>query len=204
MSCAVIVHGAIGSGKTSACLELAGRARARGLPVGGILSVRVYRGEELIGYDCLDLTDGGVFPMARLRERVDSSDWFVFDRLIYAFSASGFERANRILTGAAEKVGQPSIVFMDEFGRLERTGRGIYLGAVRVAEALRRGGVAVFTCRTDMIEAVMELVEGKARVTYPYHPRDLEAIWQRVLNCIGASADSGQLRGESRSARLPS
>lgn len=185
MSYAIVIHGPIGSGKTCACLKLAERARSRGVPVGGILSIRVYQGGELIGYDGLDLAVGEVFPLARLRGRVESSDWFVFGRLIYAFSAPGFERANRILTRSAEKLSRPSIIFVDEFGRLERVGLGIHLGASKVAEALREGGVAVFACRTDMVDAVEELVHSKAQASYRHDPGDVEALWCRVRGCIG-------------------
>jgi nucleoside-triphosphatase THEP1 len=184
MSCAIIVHGAVGSGKTRACLELVERARAKGIPIGGVLSVRVYQDEELIGYDCLDLTSRDVFPLARLRGRVNGPDWFVFGSLIYAFSVQGFERANSILIHSAEALSHSSIVFIDEFGRLERAGLGIYPGALRVAEKLSVGGVAVFACRTDVVDAVEALTRGKAQVVFRYEPKDLEALWRTVLNCI--------------------
>ena len=185
MSCAILVHGDMGSGKTCTCLKLAERARGRGVDVGGILSIRVYQGGELIGYDGLDLAVGEVFPLARLRGRVAGSDWFVFGRLRYVFSTSGFERANRILTRSTEEVNRPSIIFVDEFGRLEGAKLGIYLGASNVAEALRGGSVAVFTCQTNMVEVVEELVRGKAQALYRHEPGDMEALWRRVLGCIG-------------------
>jgi len=187
MSCAVLVYGPIGSGKTCTCLSLAERVRAEGVPVGGILSIRVHQDGELIGYDGLDPASGQVFPLVRLRGQVKSPDWFVFGRLIYAFSVPGFKRANRILTRSAEALNRPSIVFVDEFGRLERAGQGVYPGAVKVVEALRGVGVgvAVFTCRTDMVEAVEELVRGKARCMFGVEPGEVEALWCRVRGCVG-------------------
>jgi nucleoside-triphosphatase THEP1 len=184
MSCAIIVHGAVGSGKTCACLELVERARNKGIPIGGVLSVRVYQDEELIGYDGLDLMSRDVFPLARLRDRANDPDWFVFGRLIYAFSVQGFERANSILMHSAETLSHSSIVFIDEFGRLEREGLGIYPGALRVAEKLRTGGVAVFACRTDIVDVVETLTRGKAHVIFRFEPKALEALWRTVLNCI--------------------
>ncbi len=186
MSCAIVVHGAIGSGKTTTCLKLAERARAEGVPVRGILSIRVYQDGTLIGYDGLDLASGQAFPLVRLRGLTENSDWFEFGRLKYAFSIPGFERANRVLTRSAEELGHPSIVFVDEFGRLERTGKGIFLGAARVAEALRGGGVAVFACRTDMVEVVEELVRGKAQAVFRHEPGDAEALWREVQGYVQA------------------
>lgn len=185
MSCAILVYGPIGSGKTCTCLSLAERVRAEGVPVGGILSIRVHQDGELIGYDGLDPASDQVFPLVRLRGQVKGPDWFVFGHLIYAFSVPGFKRANRILTRSAEALNRPSIVFVDEFGRLERAGQGIYPGAVKIVEALRGVGVAVFTCRTDMVEAVEELVRGNTQSVSRHKPSDLEALWRKVRGCVG-------------------
>ena len=183
VSCAIIVYGPIGSGKTCTCLSLAEMARAEGLPAGGILSPRVYRGGELVGYDGLDPSTGEVFPLVRLRSRVEGSEWFVFGRLRYAFSTPGFERANLILTRSAEEMSRLSIVFVDEFGRLEGSNRGIYAGASRVAEALREGGVSVFTCRGDMVQAVEGLLRGRAQAVLRREPGGAEAMWRFIRGC---------------------
>lgn len=184
MSCAIIVHGSTGSGKTRACLELVKRALAKGIPVGGILSVRVCQNEELIGYDGLDLESGNFFPLARLRTMVEGPNWFLFGSLIYAFSIPGFEHANSILTRSAETLSQSSIIFVDEFGRLERAGLGMYPGALTIAEKLRTGGVAVFACRTDIVDAVEALTGGKAQAISKFEPSELDALWRTVLRCI--------------------
>lgn len=184
MSCAILVYGPIGSGKTCTCLKLAERARAENINVGGILSMRVYLDGELIGYDGLDPSSGIVFPLARLGGMVDGSDWFIFNHLIYAFSTQGFELANHILKRSAEALNLPSIVFVDEFGRLEREGLGIHPGALRIAESLRGGGVAIFSCRTDMVGAIERLVRGRVRDLFKEVPGDVEALWSRVRGCI--------------------
>jgi len=163
---------------------LAERARAENIPVGGILSIRVYKDGELIGYDGLDPSSGIVFPLARLRGMVVGSDWFIFNHLIYAFSTQGFELANRILKRSAEALNLPSIVFVDEFGRLERARLGIHPGAVRVAESLRDEGIVIFACRTDMVGAVEGLVRGKVQYVFRQEPGDVEALWRSIRECI--------------------
>jgi len=184
MSCAIVIHGPIGSGKTSTCLKLADRARAGGVPVVGILSIRVYRQEVLVGYDCLDLASGSAFPLIRLGSLVQGWDWFRFGRLKYVFSAPGFERANCILKRSAEALSCSPIVFIDEFGRLEREKHGIHPGAAKVTEALREGSIVVFTCRTDLIEAVEDLVHGRAQNIFRYEPGDVEAAWRGIQRYV--------------------
>lgn len=184
MSCAIVVYGEIGSGKTRTCLKLAEKARDENITIGGILSTRVYRGRELIGYNGLDMASSQVFPLARLRKSVDGSDWLTFSNLIYAFSMRGFERANRILVSSVDTLDRPSIVFVDEFGRLELERLGIYPGALRVAEALKDGGLTIFACRTDMVEAVEGLVGGRGHDVFRHEPREVESLWRTVLRCL--------------------
>jgi len=184
MSCAIIVHGAVSSGKTGTCLELVERARAIGITVGGILSIRAYRDTELIDYDGLDLMSRDVFPLVRRKTVVDGPDWFLFSDLVYAFSVRGFERANSILRHSVETLSSSSIIFIDEFGRLERAGLGIYPGALRVAEKLKAGGIALFTCRTDLVDAVEDLVRDKAESIIRFEPNNLESLWSTVLKNI--------------------
>jgi hypothetical protein len=74
-------------------------------------------------------------------------------------------------------MGAGSFVFIDEFGRLERAKAGIYEGASNVAEGLVRGGVAVFLCRADCVDAVSDLVRGRAGRTFVFEPGDASAIW---------------------------
>ena len=150
----------------------------------GILSKRVYRAEELLGYDCLDLESGYVFPLVRLRNQVCGSDWFNFRELKYAFSTSGLKRANRILIGVSKGLNIPSIIFIDEFGRLESAGVGMYPGITKVVESLKNGNTAIFTCRTDLIEAVEELLTGQAQNVSKCEPGDIERLWNMIQEYI--------------------
>ncbi len=183
MSC-VIVHGPKGVGKTKTCLELAERISAGGFSPRGIVSPAVFVYGEKIGYDCLDMTSGEAFPLVRLSDMVGGPTWFPHGNIKYAFSFPGFERANRLLTHSVQALDETNIVFLDEFGRLEMEGKGLYTGAVRVAEALSQGGVAVFACRTDAVDAVKELVEGRARELREFEPGDADIIWRHIRRVL--------------------
>ncbi len=177
MSCAIILQGQIGSGKTKTCLELVERAKAEGVSTGGVISPRVFIDGGLVGYDGLEPTSGEVFPLARLRERAEGQGWFSHGGMIYLFSAPGFERANEALRLSVEDPGRPMLIFVDEFGRLEDAGVGLHPGASRVSEALKGGIVSVYTCRTNLISAVERLLQGKAEETHVVEPRDADTLW---------------------------
>ena len=186
MSNVILVYGPIGSGKTRTCIDLAERLSSVNQNIVGILSKRVYRVGELLGYDCLDLESGHVFPLVRLRNQVCGPDWFNFRELKYAFSISGFKWANCILIRLSEGLNIPSIVFIDEFGRLESAGAGMYPGIVRVVESLKMHAwnAAIFTCRTDLIEAVEELLTGRAQNVSKCEPGDFEKLWNMIQEYI--------------------
>jgi len=180
MSCAIVVHGAIGSGKTKTCLRLAERANREEVAVRGIITLRQFQKGELIGYDCQEVASGKMFPLVRLRENVEGPDWFEFGGLKYAFSVQGFERANEVLARSAQDLSRNAIVFVDEFGRLERAGLGLYKGARRVAEGLGDGGVAVFSCHTDTVEMVEGLVHNHAQAVLRFEPGDTDLLWLTI------------------------
>jgi len=187
MSTAIIVHGAIGSGKTKTCVGLVEKARATGVPVGGILGLRRFQGGDLIGYDCLDLGSGESFPLVRLRDEVEGPDWFQFRRLKYAFSSRGFERANEILAYTADSMSPSMLVFFDEYGRLEEAGLGLRPGALRVSEALSGGGAVVFTCRDNLVGEVRSLVQGRAVEVLLCQPGDPDSVWDLISGALGSA-----------------
>ncbi len=65
MRCAVILHAPIGGGKTTTARAAAERARADGLKVMGILSIRVLDGGEYPSYDLLELDTGETMPLVK-------------------------------------------------------------------------------------------------------------------------------------------
>jgi nucleoside-triphosphatase THEP1 len=170
LSRVIILKGPIGSGKTNACLAILEKANVENTPVGGVISPRVFLDGRLIGYDCLDPVTNEAFPLARLGDDVDAPDWFTFRRLKYAFSSQGFEKANEILARTAGSMNPSMLVFVDEFGRLEEAGLGLYRGFIKVSEALSAGGTAVLTCRDNLVGTVRGLVQGRVSVVHEYRP----------------------------------
>ena len=184
MSNVVLVYGPTGSGKTRTCIDLVERLSSVNQNIGGILSKRVYREGELVGYDCLDLSSGQVFPLARLFYQVCGPDWFNFRELKYAFSSSGLKQANHILIRSSKESNISSIVLIDEFGRLERAGVGMYPGVIRVIESLKKGSIAIILCRTDLVEAVEGLLIGRAQNVLKCEAGDFEKLWKFIQGSI--------------------
>lgn len=180
MPLAVLIIGAIGEGKTRACLELAERCRRGGFRVCGLVSPRVIINGRLLGYNCLDLSSREEFPLARLGGMVEGPDWFSFGGLRYAFSTSGFGRANSILFRSSESMNPSTIIFIDEFGRLEAAGGGLLPGIMRVVERLRGGGSAVFTCRDELQNPLRRVIGDEGVELLLHRPSGLEEIWMTI------------------------
>jgi len=159
----LIIYGPIGGGKTTRVLQLADKAREKGVQVGGVVSLRVVEDGETVAYDCLDLSSGARFPLVLLGERAGSADWVKLGPWKYAFSESGFSRANALLSEAATRMGERCLIIVDEYGHIEQLGRGLYPGLVKAVEALGGGGYLAVTCRTDKVDSLLRLLAGQER-----------------------------------------
>ena len=144
-------------------LQLVEKAREKGMQVGGVASLRVVEDGETVAYDCLDLSSGARFPLVLLDERVGSADWVRLGPWKYAFSESGFSRANALLVKAAARMGERRLIVVDEYGHIEKLGRGLYPGIVKAVEALGGGGYLAVTCRTDKVDSLLQLLTGRGQ-----------------------------------------
>jgi nucleoside-triphosphatase THEP1 len=183
MRCAVILHAPIGGGKTRTAESAVERARADGLKVMGVLSRRVFEGAPDPSYEILELDTGERLPLVKSNKLSLGEGWESYGNPIYMFSPDGFRLANLALQRAAEEMSDGVVAFVDEFGRLESGGMGIYPGAVFVADALRRGGVAVYLCRDDKVAEVNDLVRGKAARTFTLEAGDADALLRIIRGC---------------------
>lgn len=180
MSYAVLVYGSIGSGKTLTCLSLVEKLRFKGVTVGGLISIRSYNNGELVGYDGLDVSSGEMKPLARLGNDMPQTGWFNFGGLKYLFSIQGFNWANDVLIRTVESKSPTRIVFIDEFGRLEKAGLGVYPGVLKVMKKLGSGRAIVFTCRDDIIDVLEGLLKGKVDIIYKFRSQEFDSLWNAI------------------------
>ncbi|MBS7619342.1 hypothetical protein KEJ21_01665 [Candidatus Bathyarchaeota archaeon] len=190
MSYAVLVYGSIGSGKTLTCLSLVERLRFKGITFGGLISIRSYQEGKLKGYDGLDVVSGEMKPLARLGNGAPNTGWFSFGGLKYVFSIQGFNWANDVLIRTVESEYPPSIVFIDEYGRLEKAGLGIYPGVLKILERLGSEGILIFTCRDDIVDVLEGLLKGKVDVIYKFKPEEFDSLWNAIQKLLSHSLNS--------------
>jgi nucleoside-triphosphatase THEP1 len=188
MSRVIIVYGPIGSGKTTTCLELAERARSD-FTMAGVITKRVFVGEDVVGYDCTDVSSGEVFPLVRLAGDLDDPDWLPLYLEKFVFSMSGFQRANEVLRTSVASFGLPRLIFVDEFGRLEARGEGLLRGVEGVMGDLRGSDVAVVTCRTNLLSIVEEMARGSGHEAHACQPGDSDELWAHIEEALGVDEE---------------
>ena len=183
LRCAVILHALLGGGKTSTARAAAKMAKADGLKVMGILSLRVLNSGEYPCYDLLELDTGNTMPLVKPQGEASEEGWESYDNPRFVFSKKGFYFANLALRRGAEEMRDGVVVFVDEFGKLESQRKGIYSGAVMVADGLKRGGVAVYLCRDDKVKEVIDLVKARAERVFNLEAGDADALMRIIRGC---------------------
>ena len=183
MRCAVILHAPIGGGKTTTALAAAERAKADGIKVMGILSRRVLDGGEYPSYDLLELDTGETMPLVKPAGKAWGDGWESYGNPVFVFSRKGLYSANLALHRAASEMRDGVVVFVDEWGRLESQRKGVHPGAVMVANALSRGGVAVYLCRDDKVQEVTDLLEGRSARVFNMEAGDAGALLRIIRGC---------------------
>jgi nucleoside-triphosphatase THEP1 len=183
LRCAVILHAPIGGGKTTTAEVAAERAKVDGLKVMGILSKRIFEGGKYPSYEIVELDTGEKAPLVKPAEMEPGKGWESYGNPHYVFSKKGFYSANLALHRAAEELRDGVVVFVDEYGRLESQHKGIHPGAVLVANALKRGGVAIYLCREDKVHEVIDLVRGRAVRVFKLEAGDADALLRIIRDC---------------------
>ena len=180
---AVILHAQRGGGKTTTALDSINKARIAGYRVTGILSQRVFLKKNYPGYDVLDLKKGETFPLVRPKDNTSSRDWDSLGNQVYNFSTSGFVRVNDILLSTSDDMTLKTIIFVDEYGRVESSHRGLYSGLLGILESKTEICTIVILCRDDFVEEVSDLVKKYVDQIFVIKAGDPESLWNIIQNC---------------------
>jgi len=142
----ILLIGGIEAGKTATGLRLLSLLRSYGIQVGGVLSPRLIKNEETIGYSLIDLATNATHPFVGL----EPSDIPIGK---YFMSQRGLDIAKRAIESAL--VDKP-VVFVDEIGRLELAGNG---HAPAIRSLLASDSVPVLLVRDDFVDRVLKTFE---------------------------------------------
>ena len=138
----LILSGEIGAGKTRTASYLATALKKRGLAVGGVLSPRIVRDGETVGYTVRDLATDEERPFAALTPPgVRVGKFFIAEEGL-TFACGVIERA----------AAHAQVAFVDEVGRLELAGDGL-ASAVRIL--LDSTACPILLVRSVLVDAVV-------------------------------------------------
>jgi nucleoside-triphosphatase THEP1 len=183
MRCAVVLHAPIGGGKTRTAEAVIEGAKVDGIKVMGVLSRRHLGESSSPCYELLELDTGRRMPLVKPARAGNGDGWESYGNPRFIFSKKGFFYANQALKRAADEMRNGVVVFIDEYGKLESGHLGIYIGALLVANALRKGGIAVYLCRDDKVAEVHELVDEKAYRVFDVEAGDVDGLLRIIRGC---------------------
>jgi nucleoside-triphosphatase len=178
------------SGKTSTATKLVEAMQQSGFTVGGFLAPSIYRENQLIGFEILDLHNG---RRARLADRKPKGS----DVVGFTFCDRGIQLGRQALQSAIRS--SVDLVVVDEFGPLELDGRGwrsdvdLLLGS--------NSPVLLLVVRDDIVQGVQRLYHAfRPHIVKAADPRavpEVKAVLQAVRDGGRAhgSCDSEHLRG---------
>lgn len=162
-SSVLILYGPIGSGKSGRAEQIVNRAIVNGYDVYGVISRRVLRGNDTIGYNGFFPQTGNTHQMVYRDTEVSGTNWKPL-RGPYLYNETSFQTACEDLIKAAYLMNTKTMVVADEFGYLEERGFGLYLGIIKVVEALKGGGKLLIPCRTEKVDSVLKMFQPETRI----------------------------------------
>jgi len=160
----VLLTGPKHSGKTTALLALADRARGAGHAVAGLAAPAVREGNAIIGYDALDLATGRRAPLLQAAgDRAPDVGRFVF-----------VPRGREMAAAALKAAEGAALAAVDEFGLLERSGGGWRAAAEQLI--VTSAGVVVLVVRRELLDAVAGLYAAAGPRVVPAGPEAVGTV----------------------------
>jgi nucleoside-triphosphatase THEP1 len=147
-----ILTGPVGGGKTTYLEAAVPLLRARGLSIDGYLSERVMQGASVSGYNLLDLTTGEEFRLLRRSPRPGGETVGPF-----AVDPAGFAAAEAVILRSRPE----DLLVLDELGRLELAGRGVWPAAEPIL--MDAGRKALVVIREELLENYLALFRAGGR-----------------------------------------
>jgi len=141
----VYVRGQIGTGKTMFMQKLIHKAVESSIPVYGFLQPCFYQEKTRTKYDVVSYANDKIIrlPFASLVDKVDKDGW------IWNFNQKSIEDTRQFFDNM-EIIKKPSILVIDEFGRLESKGKGHWNSIYTLIRKMTESNIhfsPVITCR---------------------------------------------------------
>jgi nucleoside-triphosphatase len=143
----ILISGKSGSGKTTFCKQQIEIARKEGLRVAGLLSPAIFKEEEKVGIELINLDSGEKRQLAKLRPQLES------DQIIkrWLMNEDVIEWANESL----KKIAACDLLVIDELGPLEFISSQGFQEAFSIINA-KKYHVALVVIRPDLIHTALE------------------------------------------------
>lgn len=117
----IILTGPVHSGKTTRVGALVDALKAKGVPLAGYLSRAVIEGGAVAGYD-LEAVETGLRTALLRKRAADDPGPGELEAGSFRFEETGLRRARAII----EESGAGALLVVDEVGRAELEGRGVW------------------------------------------------------------------------------
>ncbi len=142
----IIISGKKGEGKTTFVQNLIPLLKSKNYSVGGILSQKIIKNDDIIGYEIEDIETNQKFPFLTLNQNQGD--------LIGKFQINpiGIEKGNEILSIEKQKNNQ--FIIIDEVGKLELESNGWYLSLIELINKTDK--TIIITVKDIYVERVIE------------------------------------------------
>ena len=134
------------SGKTTTAAKLAETLQQQGCTVGGILAPSIYKNDQLIGFDIVDIQNNLQIPLALRDEQPH-------DGFPYRYHQEGLELGHTALSLAQNR--SADLVIVDEYGPLEFNGKGWRCDVDRLLS--KNHSLILLVVRREVVDEVNKL-----------------------------------------------